>query len=237
MKDKPCEIVQDLMPLVIDSAASEGSRQWVEAHVAECADCARAMEGMRGVVQADQVGAKDADFIRFCLKMRRTLSWRRLAILALSFALAIGLIVGGVSFARYKMYVDGAPFKPEDYSISVDMSDHMLLEVTLDGAHGLTGHRGRFQTDTGILTITPLRSAWPQIFERAENRDGRMAFMWVRLAHGELVYDEPYFYEHDRSRDEAQPPQAQRIKEIRLGTEEEYVVIYRAGDLLPVTIQ
>ena len=36
--NKDCEIIQDLMPLVIDGVSSEKSREAVEAHVKECAE-------------------------------------------------------------------------------------------------------------------------------------------------------------------------------------------------------
>ena len=42
-----CEIIQDLMPLVIDGVSSEKSREAVETHVKECAECAAAYEDLK----------------------------------------------------------------------------------------------------------------------------------------------------------------------------------------------
>ena len=39
MKKNDCNVVRDLMPLVIDRAASDESREFVEAHIAGCAEC------------------------------------------------------------------------------------------------------------------------------------------------------------------------------------------------------
>ncbi len=39
MNKLSCEICMDLIPLVRDGAASEESREAVEAHIAECPDC------------------------------------------------------------------------------------------------------------------------------------------------------------------------------------------------------
>ena len=40
---KDCEVVRDLMPLVLDDVASDGSKHMVSAHVQTCAECAAYM--------------------------------------------------------------------------------------------------------------------------------------------------------------------------------------------------
>ena len=47
---KECEIARDLMPLVLDEVAAEGSIQMVFQHVKDCDDCASYLEGLKAGV-------------------------------------------------------------------------------------------------------------------------------------------------------------------------------------------
>lgn len=42
-----CEIIRDLLPLYVDDACSASSREIIEEHIAECADCKAYMEAIR----------------------------------------------------------------------------------------------------------------------------------------------------------------------------------------------
>ena len=52
--NKDCEIIQDLMPLVIDGVCSDKSREAVEDHVKECPVCA----GIYGDLKKDLICGK-----------------------------------------------------------------------------------------------------------------------------------------------------------------------------------
>ena len=41
-----CDMARDLMPLTIDGVASEASQNYVNEHLAECAECRAYLEGM-----------------------------------------------------------------------------------------------------------------------------------------------------------------------------------------------
>ena len=45
-----CEIIQDLMPLVLDDACSPGSRRAVEEHIAGCENCAEVFAAMKSEI-------------------------------------------------------------------------------------------------------------------------------------------------------------------------------------------
>lgn len=55
-----CEIVRDLMPLVLDDVASDGSKHMVSAHVQTCAECAAYMNQLKADLPAGQKGAVDS---------------------------------------------------------------------------------------------------------------------------------------------------------------------------------
>lgn len=50
MKNRTCDVVQDLLPLCIDGGCSEGSSQMVEDHLACCEECRQVWEEMRGEI-------------------------------------------------------------------------------------------------------------------------------------------------------------------------------------------
>lgn len=47
MKHKECEIIRDLLPSYVDEICSEASKEWVEQHLAECAECSSIAERMK----------------------------------------------------------------------------------------------------------------------------------------------------------------------------------------------
>ena len=49
---KDCEVVRDLMPLVLDDVASDGSKHMVSAHVQTCAECAAYMNHLKADLPA-----------------------------------------------------------------------------------------------------------------------------------------------------------------------------------------
>ncbi len=47
MKNKECDIIKDLLPSYVDNICSEASKEWIEAHLAECEECHKAAEAMK----------------------------------------------------------------------------------------------------------------------------------------------------------------------------------------------
>ena len=47
MNKKECDIIRDLLPSYVDNICSEASKEWIEAHITECAECRRNAELMK----------------------------------------------------------------------------------------------------------------------------------------------------------------------------------------------
>ena len=47
MNKKECDIIKDLLPSYVDNICSEASREWIEAHIADCEECRRTAEVMK----------------------------------------------------------------------------------------------------------------------------------------------------------------------------------------------
>ena len=88
-----CEIAKDLMPLVLDSAASEASRAFVDEHVAMCPDCAKIYREMRGAQPAAAAPEEsDAAFGRSMMRIRKK---RRVAAVLTSLLVVAAIATAG----------------------------------------------------------------------------------------------------------------------------------------------
>ena len=47
MSKRECDIIKDLLPSYVDNICSAASREWIEAHLAECEECRTSMEVMK----------------------------------------------------------------------------------------------------------------------------------------------------------------------------------------------
>ena len=47
MKKNDCNVIRDLMPLVLDRVASDESREMVETHIRSCEDCRKQYDEMK----------------------------------------------------------------------------------------------------------------------------------------------------------------------------------------------
>ncbi|MGN0747724.1 MAG: zf-HC2 domain-containing protein [Aristaeellaceae bacterium] len=92
-----CEIVRDLMPLCVDGAASEPSRQMVVDHVLECRDCMQVYQEMRTEVPKEPPAARDAAPFRSTVRrLRRRRNKRRTLLVLAGIILGLALVLGGL---------------------------------------------------------------------------------------------------------------------------------------------
>ena len=62
--NRECEIIRDILPLYVDSACSDASREIVEDHLKECPDCAAYLEEIRSSEAEDDLKDEKALVIR-----------------------------------------------------------------------------------------------------------------------------------------------------------------------------
>ena len=86
-----CNIIRDLMPLVIDEAASADSIQCVTVHVEKCESCRTYYEGMKHISDSRKMQVEEQQlFEKAALRLRKK---RRLRIIRNIF---IGMLIGCV---------------------------------------------------------------------------------------------------------------------------------------------
>lgn len=88
----PCSVVQDLLPLYVDDACSEQSRQLVEEHLQTCDDCREQLATMKVTLlpQVDEAQMQDIQVIQSLAK-----AWHKTRL----FAWIKGIVAATVSFA------------------------------------------------------------------------------------------------------------------------------------------
>ncbi len=131
--NKDCEIIRDLMPLVIDGVCSDKSREAVEDHVKECPVCA----GIYGDLKKDLFGEKkpekqDQKKVDLSLKaMLKKKKVRRFLKPFLLGMLIVALAVGGIFGYRYlsEMMV---PLNPDQYDILLFRMENGDVAVIAD---------------------------------------------------------------------------------------------------------
>lgn len=86
-----CNIIRDLIPLVIDDAASEDSKQYVETHLASCESCRSCYDSMLSAIAEDKAREEEQKaFEKATLKLKKK---RRVRILR---NIIIGMLIGCV---------------------------------------------------------------------------------------------------------------------------------------------
>ena len=81
-----CDIIRDLLPLYIDNACSERSRELVDEHLAECPDCAALREKLRHTEVEEDLKEEKASVIAYAarrIRRRSTLVGALVSILCL----------------------------------------------------------------------------------------------------------------------------------------------------------
>lgn len=219
MKKNDCNIVRDLMPLVLDRAASDESREIVEEHIAACEACGKQYDAMKAALPDGlrmEYEEEQKKFIHALKAMRKTKLKRRLTVLALGVILCAAAAFGGL-FAYDRLV--------NRYSVPVDNSLYSLSLARLaDGSIAVTAemHGINFDTQTngteqveGDRTVCYLYySAAPLHAVSSSSREGTKALMTLLGSGGN-----------------------QSISEIRQGAPGNSILLWTAGEPMPAASQ
>lgn len=207
----PCDTVRDLMPLVIDEVASERSCEIVREHVAVCAECRARMDSMRAPLEKPETGG---DFARFVKTTGRRLRRRRIAALV-CIVLALAVVV--MNLPRFRSCdVDLAA---EDVVFALNEHGFLTVTCTLPHGSGFVGMDSGGGAGQDIVYFNMYRTRLPDLSGQKETGTITQTVSWIYWG-GEAL-----LWENVNDEDEA-------IGELRVGTEKDYFVLYRQGDVL-----
>ncbi len=175
----PCKLIQDLLPLYYDGVCSAESREIIEAHLSECAECSRIFEEIR---EADSVSIpaapihemQKADSLK---KIKRKLLRKQILIAAASLA-AVAVIWFGIS----------TPLK-----LSVDVADSENVSVSLLNGDLIARLHGSFPGNIRIKNVeinSDAEGKYYMFFNISESKWDRLTTSKNNYADRVLAYKE-----------------------------------------------
>ncbi len=93
-----CGIVEDLLPLYIDECCSEESKEIVEAHLKECADCKSVFDSMSCENTSEQQG------IKIPHKLKKVNDWKASVLQSVLLFVSFGLLAVAITMEAYTPY-------------------------------------------------------------------------------------------------------------------------------------
>ena len=99
-----CELIRDIMPIYIDGALSDKSKEIVEAHLDECQECTHLYQAMR---KTEETRSSEAAFQNETLAYAKKIKKTRLAITSFIAIMIIGMtsMVVSIMSGKYETFV------------------------------------------------------------------------------------------------------------------------------------
>lgn len=122
--NRDCKIVQDLLPNYIENLTDEVTNEYIEEHIATCAECAQVLKDMNGDLKLEQINQEHE--IKYLKGIRR-----RVRRIILAVTIAIILIAGGVIGYVYKksqIQVNNYTFLKTNYVVKVKDDEEQIVE-------------------------------------------------------------------------------------------------------------
>ncbi len=129
----PCGMIKDLLPLYIDDVCAPESKDAIEAHLSDCADCKYFYETMKAPNQFSEQGpdAKDMQMADSLKQVKRTIN-RKIRNIVLCAVAAAALCIGGY-WLLFQAPIKEVPLS--DVSISANV--YSLTELMEQGTEAL----------------------------------------------------------------------------------------------------
>lgn len=220
MMDKDCAIARDLMPQVIDNVSSDESKAFVETHVAGCEPCTQVYTDMQAEFTGAETPENSGEPVSFKTAMsqlKKTMGWKRIRVATVA-ALITAVVLLLVYTGYFFLFVQGQYALPnDDYQLHLFQSEDNSVYVIPRFLKQInfSGVSSSFDKEHGIITVhwkSPRIPTGKEIIPR-----------WypdyvMRLT----LTDEGILKFGDMT-----------VQEVRQGTKDDYVVVYRTGDAIP----
>lgn len=260
-----CAIARDLMPLAIEQVCSEDSARLVTEHVKTCPDCEKAYRDMQSATPAPVRDAQGEPFKNALRRLRRTVAWRVIKLIALC-VLALTVLTWGAGAAYNRLWhhqSEDMPLEAYDVTLQRTTQGRIWMQCVPDDSTLICEPRVDYSysldSDGAVMYISMLTSVFA-LHNTIDIRQPNSGDMLL-LSDG-VLYDLRYIrvpWEMHNARmpvysvfdliDDI-PLDVERaiggvyevyglgqvtvVSEIRKGTPENYEVLYRMGDELPL---
>lgn len=185
MKNTPCEVIKDLLPLYVDDICSEKSKDIIEEHLVECEECRNYLDSLKGEIppidtEPDVAEIQEAE-TTFFKKVKHKMTIQKWIFCGTLLAIAFGLFVIYEN-PMGNAFLNKIPLLDKRVSVlDVEVSDVYQLEngyiyFTLNSKKPFsiqTYYPIRYKEeqndysesyDNGFNVISVKRSLWEEIF-------------------------------------------------------------------------
>ena len=215
MKKNDCHIIRDLMPLVLDRVASDESREAVETHILSCAECRKQYDGMKSGLPEETRAEYEEEQKQFTdalkavrkKKIRRRICAAALAALACMAAALLGLFAYDALFWKMTVPVDN-----QYYSLS--------LCETKSGQYVITADASQLDFDTMTASEDAFVDGRDIVYIRFMS-----APVHTPASAGSMTEKREIMVIQNDGDDP--------VDEIRQGTPENYLTVWKKGDPVP----
>ena len=141
MKKNDCNVIRDLMPLVLDRVASDESRALVEEHMDTCGKCRKQYEEMKAEMPGETRAEyeKEQKTIVDALKQaRRKKRRRRILQIVLPAVISLAILIGGAALYGYLWVWSSVPVDNSLYTLDFVCLADGGIDVTVED-YGLRG--------------------------------------------------------------------------------------------------
>lgn len=148
--NEECEVVRDLMPLVIDEVASNGSKRMVDRHLERCAECTAYMKQLKTSLPSEKAEETQADCAAFraaTIKLRKLKRFRTLRNILMGALIVCIFALGGL-WGYNQLRRMTKPMPTEDYDILLSQLKDGSLVVSFDY------HESREYLGSTMMTAT-----------------------------------------------------------------------------------
>lgn len=231
MNKKECQVMRDLMPLCIDGAASEASRELVVKHAWECEECAKVYAEMQGHLLTPKETPDCLDEAARQLRRRRRI--KRRLLVALTALLTAIVVVAGILGYQYAVHWSQIPLGLDEYDAVLTRTEdgNVLLNLYAHDrtlSYGVGSGMETVEDGSYVLTLTPHTTLVREHYEEPVigMSDNDLASAYWQDG---LIYADRYDYGFLQYEDEA----PRQISCIRVVCGKEVRVVYQAGDDIP----
>lgn len=155
MKEIDCNVIQDLLGIYIEGAASEETNRLVEAHLKECKLCRKVCEELESDEEYIEKEPQENKEVKDLKNFKRFLLRKRIRTVLISMVCAFAVIAAGFWYMNSKtVRID---YQDAGIIILEDKGDEVYYKTQIKGQYHWTFELDR---DTGIGTIYFEQSLW-----------------------------------------------------------------------------
>lgn len=131
--NRDCKIVQDLLPNYIENLTDEITNEYIEEHIATCAECAQVLKDMNGELKLEQIHQEHE--IKYLKGIRKRV---RRTILAVTIAVILiaGCVIGYV-YKKSQIQVNNYTFLRADYIIENEEGNAVGMLIAVFDENGI----------------------------------------------------------------------------------------------------